>query len=81
MLSFACHVKCNSQLIGCALFFGPQSEGQGRAGWRMWAVTPADSQEVSELGWRTLENCLKFGKGSRPLLDVDVSLGQHCGFG
>ena len=50
-------------------------------GWSMWAVTPADSQEVSELGWRTLENCLKFGKGSRPLLDVDVSLEQSCGFG
>ena len=32
MLSFACHVKRNSQLLGCALFFGPQSEGRGRAG-------------------------------------------------
>ena len=32
MLSFACHVKRNSQLLGCALFFGPQSEGQGRTG-------------------------------------------------
>lgn len=50
-------------------------------GWRMWAVTPADSQEVSEPGWRTLENCPELGEGSRPLLDVDVSLEQYRVFG
>lgn len=49
--------------------------------WRMWAVTPADSQEVSELGWRTLENGPESGKGSRPLSVVDVSLEQHCVLG